>query len=340
MKNNNSLRLTMIIILLGVSFYTAHSQVIGNTDNGPAPTEAKPSDISTGASKGDVNLFNGEYNRSYSLGSVGTPSGLGYSVSMDYSTSGIIGDNVPFTSGIPYGQGWNVSVPSITVSTTDFHNYTQSELCSAENCSPGTGDPLFPNNCVSFQYSDLLDEGQLFTIQPVLNIPGVAHGRMVYKYYGTLGGDAGVIISGPIFVLHTFETYIEAIFDGVAWHVRLSDGTIYHFEVAQANIVAPNNQRLPWSAQSPDEVYTSITPKAEILGWYVTRITNTNHPNGESIQFEYNTFGSFNFYQEYDQEALKLLSQFYFTSSVVSKASSPTNDQDPFLNYIVSLNEE
>ncbi len=48
----------------------------------------------------------------------------------------------------------------------------------------------------------------------------------------------------PFFVLHEFDTYIEAAFDGKNWTVSLPDGTVYAFEQIMYDVINPNNQRM------------------------------------------------------------------------------------------------
>ena len=76
--------------------------------------------MSGGTYSGDVNLFNGTYSSTQPLGSVSTPSGLSFTLNMNYNSVGMGGDNVPVTKGIPYGEGWDVSIPKITVKNVTY----------------------------------------------------------------------------------------------------------------------------------------------------------------------------------------------------------------------------
>ena len=91
--------------------------MVGGRSNGQSsPSAVKASEVGAGGFSGDVSLFTGTYNSSYSLGSVSTPSGLGFSASMTYSSSFASGDNLPHLAGVPYGEGWSIDLPSISVS--------------------------------------------------------------------------------------------------------------------------------------------------------------------------------------------------------------------------------
>ncbi|HNL07826.1 MAG TPA: hypothetical protein PKH93_09645 [Chitinophagales bacterium] len=54
----------------------ADCQIVGGRANGQqAPEEAKAGSVRSGNYQGDVNLFNGTYSSSHSIGSVSTPTG-------------------------------------------------------------------------------------------------------------------------------------------------------------------------------------------------------------------------------------------------------------------------
>ncbi|NQX99080.1 MAG: hypothetical protein HRT73_14565 [Flavobacteriales bacterium] len=47
---------------------------------------------------------------------------------MAYSSAYTGGDNVPIATGIPYGVGWSVVVPTISISVADYKSYTDDVL--------------------------------------------------------------------------------------------------------------------------------------------------------------------------------------------------------------------
>jgi hypothetical protein len=80
---------------------TATAQVVGGRGNSQStPKEVKASELSKGAYTADVNLFTGALSTSYTLGSVSTPSGLSYTLSMGYSSTFTGGDNAPVSKGM------------------------------------------------------------------------------------------------------------------------------------------------------------------------------------------------------------------------------------------------
>ena len=112
-----SLRLLCRLSLVGALLLCsqlAQAQLIGGRGDGqPSPSDVKPTAVTAGGFSGDVNLFSGTYNTSYNLGTVSTPSGLNFTANLSYSSTFASGDNLPHTSGVPYGEGWNVDLPMI-----------------------------------------------------------------------------------------------------------------------------------------------------------------------------------------------------------------------------------
>jgi len=278
------------------------SQIIGGQKNGQSlPTEVKPSGVSAGGFSGNVNLFSGTYNASYPLGSVSTPTGLNFTATLSYGSSFTSGDNLPHTSGIPYGEGWNISIPSISVSSEDYNKFT---LWQTYKIGLGLKDPVSEAYTRIYELPEALDEGSLYWFSPTLNIPGVASGRLVYKYYR---GNA------YHFVLHTFEKYIEATFDGGTWEVLLDDGTRYSMIPAVINYRTPSNQRVQEESfhntintNECDVGYGGgalanlVLPKLEVISWYCSKISNRNLIG--AIHFKYETFGAFDFNKVFTEQ--------------------------------------
>ncbi len=279
-------------ILFVVAFLFAHpalTQIIGGRGNGQnAPAEVKASEVSAGGFSGNVSLFTGTYNSSYNLGTVTEPSGLSFTATMTYSSAFSAGDNQPFVSGVPYGEGWNVDIPTISVTTEDFSKYTKLQL---ESINSANSAPFTP----SFSANEQQREGDIFWFSPSLNIPGVASGRLVYKYMEA---------SDRVFVLHEFERYVEArmIDGGYTWEVILDDGTRYEFRKAMINVSNAPNQRVPTLNLAGPEGRSLALPKTSFVKWVCTKVYHRNKTG--NIQFLYDSYGCFDFFQELNQSTL------------------------------------
>lgn len=282
--------------LLFIIFFTltsAYGQIMdgqrGNSQS--AVKQPAPSDLSADASQHNVNLFNGTFNTSYDLGSVKTLEGLSFSLSLDYASTFTGGDNVPITSGIPYGEGWNLSIPSITIDNYSFHNYSEQELLQFDQQL--TNGSFNRKNMTRQQ---LMKEGQLYWFSPFINIPGVISERFVFKYFDNAENRS-------VFVPHTFDNYVEARFDGQYWEVKNSNGNNYRFDVIQVATNNSSNERIhntdPEIPYDMDLMYNLVVPKSQIVGWYCSEISNPTHTAGQKIYFEYEKFGDYNYFQEY-----------------------------------------
>ena len=298
------MRIISLLVLLSLSAQIVlHGQIIGGRGNGQmTPAEVKPSEINAGGFSGDVSLFTGTYNSQYTLGKVSDPSGLSFTANLSYSSTFESGDNLPHVSGIPYGEGWSVALPTISVSTEDFNKYSQDDLKSLRQGNPTTqlvpGPQQSQPKTPTFNRPEDMDEdeqeGDLFYYAPMLNIPGVVSGRMVYKYSD--GNE-------KVFVLHAFERYVEArTFSGQTWVVILDDGTRYEFALAMINHGSASNQRLKtlsWMNNQNEPLPTEsvVLPKTSYLSWYCTEISHRNMTG--NIRFTYESFGCFDYFQEY-----------------------------------------
>ncbi len=287
------------------------SQVIGGTGNSQmTPKIAEPSKLTPGSFKGDVNLFTGEYNSSFPLGTVSTPSGLNFTLTYNNSSSFIVGGNVQLTSGIPYGDGWNLNLPSISVETDVYNAF---KLCEYkyENSGALLNPPL--------NYGDKAeDEGDVYWLSPEINIPGVVSGRAVFKYIDVSDFNT------PVFVLNQFETFVEVRYKSGLhqWTVLLPDGTMYAFDVSVKSNRAPSNARTLFHEQGDLNVHTnlvssqyvgnhispsvvnSVMPKESYNVWYCTEISNKNYQS-QNIAFEYEKYGGFNYFKEFQQPEYK-----------------------------------
>ncbi len=284
-----------MLILLTVLLFASGSgfaQVIGGTESGmQVPNEVKPGDLTIGHSQAGVDAFSGNLNYNHTLGAVSTPGGLSYTVNLNYSSVHSQGNVMPHMSGIPYGEGWGISIPSITINSNAYH------------------DPSFylPGQLDFGTHEKKIKEGQLEWFQPNISIPGVINERFIYKYQDLEGRRL-------VFVPETFEQYVEAHFNGFMWQVYLPDGTIYEFDMRQESAVNPSNQRAgdytdpDWTEDEKQEMANLLMPKTKVTAWYVTKITNPfKFIQGDRITFEYETFGKVNYFKEFTQPNLRSL---------------------------------
>ena len=265
-----------LLLLLSLFPLLSSAQIIGGHRSGQStPQEVQAATIDAGALAGDVNLFTGTYNSNYALGSVSTVSGdLSYTLQASNSSTFSSGDNLPHTTGIPYGEGWQLDLPSITVSTEDYNKYSilAAQAIGNRN-SMGVQTKEYYTSDPAGDRNEAYGEGGLYWFAPMLNIPGVASGRLVYKYESQ---------GQYVFVLHQFERYIEAHFDGNRWEVVLDDGTRYELGVAKVSHRQASNQRVEQvcyesggggnTLAQGGPLPNLVLPKTEVLSWYCVRI--------------------------------------------------------------------
>ncbi len=278
---------TQFSLLYGVLFfffqsYQAQAQATGSATNGRSvAAEGKAADISDGSFSGDVSLFTGTYNSSYKLGTVSTASGLSFTANLSYSSTMASSDNMVNLSGVPYGEGWKLDVPTISVSTEDFNKYTPLELEIIKKNSENipTSSPI-TEKTPTFSLEEAKVEGRLYWYAPTVNIPGVGGGRMVYKG-----------LSAPnkhTFILNRFQRYIEAELDVVTrkWTVTIDDGSLYEFDLKIVTHRQASNQHAKLDDLSTsssilttekDALANLILPKTEYSTWYCSKISNPNH---------------------------------------------------------------
>jgi len=292
------------------------TQIIGNISNEQSlPKEATSSKLNGGVYAGNVNTFTGAYTGSYNIGSVSTTGGLSYSLSLMYNSTLTGGNNVPIASGIPYGEGWSLNIPTISVRTTDYKKYHEQYLAylvkQANQSSPQINQELL--DLESFDKRT----GDLYWFSPQINIPGVASGRAIFVR--TLEGCD----DGAEFALYSFDqNYIKIVMCQSTWTVYLTDGTQYVFNTPTISYRSGVNQRCLkydtplydifnngsyYSLMEEAFVRQSILPKEEVLEWKCTAIRNANKPT-QTIRFEYESFGEFNFFKEFSSEYQKSLS--------------------------------
>ncbi|MEM1322226.1 MAG: RHS repeat-associated core domain-containing protein [Bacteroidota bacterium] len=288
---NNLSKLCTLLFLFGVQ--TLSAQLLGGHQNGQqTPKAVEPSAITSGTLSGNVNLFSGTYSTSNTLGTVSCPSGLSYTATMSYNSTLTSGDNLPQTSGVPYGEGWSMDIPMISISVEDFNKYTAwqaHKIQIGSDPDEDTRDYSGGNFC-----NEAREEGSLYWFSPMLNIPGVASGRLVYKYYNN---------NAYIFVLHKFERYVEVHFTGTEWTAILDDGTRYRFYASLVAHRTPSNQRVNMQCYDDGLGKTVlpklVLPKSEMLTWYCNHIENYNLMG--NITFKYETFGEMDFHKVFKQ---------------------------------------
>lgn len=292
-------RVLFLVLFIAIGNF-ASAQYIGGTANGdPTPREVQAAELSPGALQGDVDLFTKTLALSYPLGSVSTPSGLSFTLNTSYQSIYSSSNTQPALTGVPYGEGWSLDVPTISVSTEEYSKYTLDEMQLAPTSRP--------NNILDFDASEKTEEGKLYWFNPRINIPGVASGRLVYKYtssYMTPEGPASAV-----FVLENFDSdnYIEAYLLSGKWCVRTVDGTWYIFKTRHTKFRSPTNQRVDGDAEA-----NLVLPQEEILNWYVTEIRNPNMAPDQYIHFKYKGYGKFSYFQEISHLEQQLSNEFFF----------------------------
>jgi len=319
------------------------SQVVGGRGNSEmTPTVAEPAKISSGGFSGDVNLFSGGYGATIPLGSVSTPGGLSYSLSYNYNSSFTVGATPPIATGIPYGEGWNLNIPTVSVETETFNNFTYSQYCT-EDGDLGT--------LLNFGSGGIeaTKEGDLYWYSPYIDIPGVASGRAIFKYIDVNDNNTAV------FVLNSFESPVELRYSSGVWKVITSDGTQYVFSTIMKSTTAPANRRVLFYDQNAlgtvtniakdvmtsgysghkETVANSVTPKVSYNLWYCTEISNRNIKE-QNIIFVYEKFGTFNYFKEFQQTAYKSATQVNFQNTTFSADNDFTAYTDILLQRIES----
>ena len=222
--------LFLISTIVGVN-----AQLVNTDENSqsPAGLEKPSKDRYTN----DVDLFTGTLNSNYSLGTVSTINGTTFNVNLSYSSSQSNGNSTPFLSGIPYGEGWSVVIPTISCTNKAFYKYTLDQLKQIhEN----------PDIDPAFGYAAILKEGNIRGGDFNINIPGVASGKLVIT---GISFDANWLT----FNLNTSSKYIEAKLSHTGvWKVYDDTGTEYHFSTAMIQHRNPSNQRYEENSQVYD----------------------------------------------------------------------------------------
>ncbi|MBL7955936.1 MAG: RHS repeat-associated core domain-containing protein [Flavobacteriales bacterium] len=348
----------LIISLLALSASTPtylHAQRLGGTQSGSeSPTEAKAPNLEPNVLSGDVDLFTGTYSASHSLGSVSTPAGLTFELALNYSPT-IIGGATPLVhEGIPYGSGWSLNLPTISVKTAYWKRLSSTDVSNIQlQAGANEFDPLNP---VTYDHIPGDEQAQVngatdgygVWYEPEISIPGVASGRLVFQKHTA---------DGAVFVLNTFEEPIEALYSQGSWEVTVADGRVYYFGATMSAVQMPDNKRWlkydrltsmialgyddPHAALNRNSIRNAILPKAHVLTWYCARIVNSVHGPNQSIQFNYEGYGQWDMFKEYEQPFHVKIAEVFFNDSEdvtpftnISIPSLPCTYQDVLLRSI------
>jgi hypothetical protein len=247
----------------------------------PIVNKVEQAPIASGSLSRNVNLFTGLFETSYNLGTVTTPAGLSFTANLSYSSSQVSGTSLPMLSGVPYGDGWGVEVPMITVGYEDLNKWTLYDEFHMDSKHPSKTKNYYDD--VNNSCRDGQKEGELHWFQPQLTIPGIVSGSLVFKYRNGID---------YYFVMNKFDRYIEVKLSNHYWEVTLDDGTVYEFAQAGINHREPIGQRLQNPCFSNTEAIANVSlPKSEIVSWYCTTMYKRNSI-GE-ISFVYQGYGCF-----------------------------------------------
>lgn len=333
----------LFVFLLGINL--SFAQVVGGRENSEMiPQAAKATELSGGGFVGDVNIMTGEFQASVPLGSVSTPAGLGFSLSLNHSSSFAYSQNQPMTAGIPYGDGWSPNIPTVSIETDVFRKFNCNQLQQEGGIAPSVSDLRYDQG----EHTGV-DEGDLYWFSPMVNISGVVSGRAIFKY---IDNDDDKCL---VFVLNQFESPVELRYYGNKWTVQIADGTKYEFSTHLANYRAPSNQRILFYDQSsintPTEVninrdlalndtYSThaqavqnvVEPKQTYSVWHCDLIYNQNTPL-QGVRFTYEKFGKFNYFEEFNQQRYQGVRTDVFNTSTNTDFSAYS---DIFLQKVYS----
>ncbi len=361
----------LVSTLAGLVKNHLSAQMVGGTFSGQsAPKEVKASELSKGAATSDVNLFTGTMATGYDLGTVSTPSGLSFNLQLSHSSTKSVNSNPLVVAGIPYGDGWNINVPTISISSSGYQKYSDIQVAISlesatyyANQSAGNG----AKNYADYSKKELAKEGELAWYSPVISIPGVVNERFIFKAFDRTLGEA-------VFVPANMDSYVEARMKyGSYWKVTNHNGDVYSFTgystgyrtAPQLNLTEDSLRLTPthvvhldstsfsvdqsnndiihylsgtdhlnikidsrstsstgklvivyWIISGSFAMQDNLLPKQEFDTWYCDYIYNKNSPLSQQINFHYNTFGAYDFYQEFNQPYLnQQLSQDYRIAS-------------------------
>lgn len=287
------------LIIVSLLFSTLlHAQMIGGTGPGdPSPREVSAGGINVGTVSNSVNSFTGTLDLSHTLGTVSTVSGPSFTLSMSYSSSIMSGGIQQDMKGAPFGDGWSLNIPRISVSIEDLEKYNECQrdyFNSPSNSNNSRGNMFYTPR-------EIRVEGDLYWFDPTFSIPGVGSGRLVYKY------SRG---SYHYFVPQNFESPVEFRMSesDFVWIVTTANGDKYTFSpyptYRQASQIRIHPSSFNMDAHGGffyGRYYKDIVkPKIEIAEWVCKSITNSM--SVERITFKYQYYGDMiNMFQQFDQ---------------------------------------
>lgn len=337
------MKIIVLLLFIALTGYQVHGQLTGGRENSQkSPSMSEVGKLSGGIYSGDVNTFTGGHQSSIPLGSVSTLSGLGYTLELNRGSSFSFGSNEPKVKGLLYGEGWELNIPVITVTTDIFHRFGNGDECN------DNGGLVSQNTNTKSSAYDRSWEGDVFWLEPYVSIPGVGSGRAVFKYVD------GVDANCAVFVLNKFSTSVELRFYGTSWVVKVGDGSQYVFEGTIRQFSAPSNKRqyhfqnngdyetddegsavvLENSYPAKEDAVNVIEPKIYYNSWYCSRIFHPNY-QGQNIVFEYERYGAVNFFQEFQQENYKDVHRSVFADRSLSYLPDYTTYRDIVLQRVV-----
>ena len=339
MKPILSLRtFSLLLSVFCLFFQQGFSQIVGgHLNNEPTPQVAEKSTLNGGGFQGDVNLFNGSYSTGISLGTVSTPMGPSFTLQHSYSSSLPTGGVPLVCAGIPYGEGWQLSLPTITVEMDEFHKYSDAHE-NAEN------DPNSSYGELVYSQSDGWVEGENYWYNVTVSIPGVASGRAVFKQIDEKDKDC------IVFALNKFEQPVEVRFYGSYWEVVAPNGDRYEFGTNTIPYDNASNRRIiPFEPLLDivfsgtydsypgykDAVLNVIQPKRSYSTWYCNRISNRN-VSFQEIIFDYEAFGAFNYFKEFQQSLMPFAFHQILENTTFPYTHDYTSYRDVLLTRVTS----
>lgn len=278
--------LYLTIYLLFICALAVGQNNIGTDSGQSSKTEIQQS-INDNAVISDVDLFTGSYNIKNNIGTVTTASGFAFQLNTVYSSNTVVGTNSSQLNGIPYGEGWALSVPTINIQTAVYNKYNLSDYRSITSSANRTFEDrptptYYGNDC-----EEALNEGDVYWHTPALSIPGLGNHELALHSFDPANQKYK-------FLPTKFENYVEAYLhiptQGIpSWEVYGSDGTIYKFESFSADHFIPSNQRVGNSCYQNSnykEILANLLlPKTAFTKWYCTEISHTRLKG--QIEFTY-----------------------------------------------------
>ena len=351
-----------IVFILG----TLSAQVQNGIENGESSAGAGSS--TTNASKSaiisNVDHFGGTYNVSHDLGTVSTSSGTSFAAKLSYSSTHTANTDEDYLTGIPYGDGWNVNVPTMTIGTDVYHKYTLQETYNintdVEN-SPLT--PLFneEENC-----EDALREGDLYWFSPTISLPGLGSHKLVFapkeksappaeeqvaQIIQSSSSAAAPVISSKWnrFIPQNFQTFFEVYINESFAVAVMNDGTTYILEgLGNVTYRQAANQRYQTDCVDQlnpphprDLVKNMFLPKPQTTVFYCTNIYNpskTTEQDGDGtsdlITFDYEKYGPLDYNSHLNEKSRAVLQ--YFNGGAISYDKWPITYEKVILQEISS----